>query len=323
MKNRLHLIKAAVLLVMIILVYSCAPVVTVLNIESKLPAKYPISLESRSIALFVSIDTSAHFGDYLHQNDSLRMVALATGIAQEFESKLALEEDAVFVFNHYPGNERVYDIQYIQDLSFVSNSDIVVILDSLRIGVPKQVENIASSSREQLYGSYFIYAPFFSDTKIYDGTTAELLVHIRQNDTIYWELFSRNDIRDAAMIHTVNKSTEEIALNIGQEIVTKMFPSWIEQQRTLFVFSNRDWSKAYNYAKQFMWAEAMELWIKETSAKNSIEVAAAAFNMAVACELTDRLELALDWINLSFKSYPHLPGLVSYKQFLTEKIETK
>lgn len=322
MKNRLHIIEATVLLIMIVSLYSCGPVVNMLNIESRVPAKYPIALENRSIALFVSADTSINSGNYLYQNDSVRMVALATGMAQELEKKLTLDEGAVFVFNHYPGKERVYDMRYIQDLSFISNSDVVVIMDSLRIGVPKLVENLAISTKEQ-FGSYFIYSPIFTDTKVFDGTTANLLAHIKQNDTIYWELLSRNDIREVAMIHTVKSSTEAIAKNIGEEIVNKMFPSWVEQQRTLFVFSKREWSKAHNYAVEFKWNEAMEIWLNLTSSKLAIESAGAAFNMAVACELTDRLDLAREWIELAYKSYPNLPGVVSYKQFLKEKIEIK
>lgn len=322
MKNRLHIIKSALLLIIIVSLYSCGPVVNVLNIESRIPAKYPIDLKDKSISIFVSIDTSNNIGNYLHQNDSLRMVAVATGIAKELEYKLTLDEGAVFIFNHYPSNKRVYDMEYIQNLSFLSNSDIVVILDSLEIGVPKLVDNIARSSRDQ-YGSYFIYAPISTDTKIYDGTSANLLARINQIDTVYWELYSRNDIREAAMIQSVNNSTESIAQNIGQEIVKKMFPSWIEQQRSLFVYSNSIWNKAYDFAAQFMWQDAMDLWLKQTTDPDNIKVAAAAFNMAVACELTDRLDLALEWIELSYKSYPFLPGVVSYKQFLKEKIEIK
>ncbi len=322
MKNRLHLIKAVVLLIIIMSVYSCGPVATVLNIESRIPARYPVDFENRSIALFVSDDALPNSGDFLSQNDSLLMVVVATGIAKEFERKLSMDEGSVLVFNHYPGNERVYDIKYIQDLSFISNSDIVVILDSLRIGVPKVLDNIATVSKE-VYGSYFMYAPVFSETKVYDGTTAELLTNIRQNDTVYWELYSRNDLRDAVMLSTVSNSSSSIAQSVGQQIVGKMFPSWIDQQRILFVSSKSESSNAYNLAIQFEWDKAMTIWLKETSHKDNIIVAAAAFNMAVACELTDRLDLALEWIDLSYKSYPMLPGVVSYKQFLKEKFETK
>ncbi len=158
---------------------------------------------------------------------------------------------------------------------------------------------------------------------MYDGTSAKKLTEIKQNDTVYWELLTRSDAREEAMIHRVRNSIGAIAQNVGLELVNKMFPSWIEQQRALFSYSNRDWSRAYSFASQFMWEEAMEIWLKESTDQDKIKVAAAAFNMAVACELTDRLELALEWIGLSYKNYPLLPGVVSYKQFLTEKFETK
>lgn len=321
MKNRLNIFRAVALLVIIMSVYSCGPVRTVLNIESRLPAKYSIDLENKSIALFISADTSINVGSYLSQNDSFHMVAVATGIAKELENMLVLDPGAVFVFNHYPGNNRVYDMQYIQDLSFTSNSDIVIILDSLRIESPQLIDNRAGTATE-LYRSNFVYAPIFSEIKVYNGTSANLLAHIRQIDTVYWELLSRSDIRDEAILYRVNNSVDAIAQNIGEEMVGKMFPSWIEQERALFSYSNREWSRAYNFATQFMWEEAMQIWLVETASQDKAKVAAAAFNMAVACELTNRLDLAYEWIDLSSKSYP-LPGVNSYKQFLKEKIETR
>lgn len=321
MKNRLHIIRTIFLIVIIMSVYSCGPVATVLTIESRLPAKYPIELENKSIALFVSADTSVNKGNYLSQNDSVHMVAVATGIATELEKKLMLSQGAVFVFNHYPGNNREYELPYIQNLSFTSNSDVIVVLDSLRIGSPKLIDNRAGTAYE-LYKSNFIFAPIFTDIKMYNGTTANLLTHIRQIDTVYWELLSRSDVREEALLYRVNNSVEAIAQNIGEELVNKIFPSWVEQQRTLYRFPNGNWPRAHNLATQFMWAEAMKIWLSETAGSDNIKVAAASFNMAVACELTNRLELALEWIELSHKSYP-LPGVISYKQFLKEKFESK
>lgn len=321
MKDRLHLVRAICLLVLTMSVYSCGPVVTYFNIESRVPAQYPVALENKSIALFVSVDSSINRGDFLSQNDSLQMISVATGIAQELENKLELDEGTVFVFSHYPGNERTYDMEYIQHLSFTSNSDIVIVLDSLGIGFPKVLKNVATTS--DTYKNSFFYAPVFSEIKVYNGITANLLTHIKQIDTVYWEILSRSDVSEKAMLHKVNSSIDAIALNIGENMATKMFPSWVEQQRSLFRYSNREWSRAHDLALQFKWEDAMQIWLKETSGADNVKVAAAAFNMAVACELTGRLELALEWIKLAQKSFPSLPRVVSYKQFLTEKFETK
>jgi len=321
MRNRLHLIRAVVLLIIIMSVYSCGPVATVLNIESRVPAKYPVELENRSIALFVSTDTSSNAGNYLSENDSLHMVSVATGIAKELENKLTLEEGAVYVFKHYPGNDRKYDLNYIQNLSFTSNSDIVIILDSLKIGKPILINNITSPMGD-MYRSNYIFATVSSDLMVYNGTAGTLLSNIVQKDTVYWELLSRNDVRDEAILYRVNNSIDAISNDLGEELVNKLFPFWIEQQRTLFSYRNRDWTKAHDFANKFLWKEAMDIWLKQTADQDNVKAAAAAFNMAVACELTDRLDLALEWLEASYRSYP-LPGVVSYKQFLTEKFETK
>jgi hypothetical protein len=54
------------------MISSCGPVVQLLEADVKVPAKYPLELANKSIAVFSNIDK---------ENDSLLIVNLATGLS--------------------------------------------------------------------------------------------------------------------------------------------------------------------------------------------------------------------------------------------------
>jgi hypothetical protein len=70
---------------------------------------------------------------------------------------------------------------------------------------------------------------------------------------------------------------------------------------------------AYNHALAFAWDEAMKIWMELVKGDNAKEVACAAFNMSVACEMQGNFELAQKWLDLSQKH------LIFRKQNITEK----
>jgi hypothetical protein len=299
----------------------CGPIPQLLYVESSVSAENPVDFEGKSVSLFVTVDTTEYDrGEYISFNDSLHMVSMATGIAAELERRFSLEEGAIFVFNHYPlPQERVYEMEYIQNLSFVSNSDLVFILDSLVITLPELV--LEERTNESGYASRYAGANLFSSLKLYDGYTADLLQDISRSDTIYWELLTRSEIREESIINRVNASLDSVTESLGSEIAGTMFPSWREQERILYLFSGEKWWSAYDSATVFKWDEAVDVWLSISENENDVvKIAAAAFNLAVASELTGRINLALEWIDVSIENHV-LKGAIEYKKYLLEKIE--
>jgi len=318
MKKQTFIFKALCMFALLTLVWSCGPAARVLEVESSVPALYPVGLENNSVAVFFPVEKLDTHGNYISVNDSLFMAQVAEGIAQEIESQLFLDQGAVFVFSHYP-SDREYGLSYIQELSFVSNSDIVILLDSLNISKPMVVQNSGVEYGES-YTMNYIYSVVHSLSLVYDGTSGEQLARISKSDSVYWEVLSRNELREEALVLRVLNSLPNVTNMLGNDISKRMFPEWVHQQRNIYVFPNPKWDEAYSFAQQFKWKEAMDIWLGELQSQDKVKVAVAAFNMAVACELTDRVELASEWAELSFKSYV-LPGIISYKQYLKEKIE--
>ncbi len=316
-------IKATAIFLMLVIVASCGPLLETLVVESRVDPLYPVNFDNKSISVFVSVTDSINGNDtiYLFKNDTSHMVRMAEGVATAIERNLAMDAGAIYVFKHYPDIDQEIDMGYIQNLSFISNSDIVVILDTMYVTYPDIFQNVGPSSGA-LYGSSFIFTSVRSVLNVYDGLTAQKLAEINKVDTVYWEVLSRRDLDYSSVLNRVRQSLPEVTAAIASEVVSTMFPAWEEQQRYLYVYETRTWERAYNHAFNFRWTEAMDIWMSETRNSDPQRVAAAAFNLAVACELTDRLDLAMEWIDLSLKSY-NLKGALSYKQFLSEKLEKR
>ncbi len=305
--------------VLALLTVSCGPATEIIDVEARIPAEYSVDFNEKSVAVFFSVRETEADESLLYNNDTVLLQNLSTGIATSIEENLYLDKGGVYVFKHYPDDSTKYDTPYIHDLSFNSNSDIIVIVDSVKVGHI----GIVDATKYDLTTSYrsnYIYAPYHSVIKIYDAITAEQIVNIQQKDTIYWEILSRNDLRPEVMAIRARQSMPDVSKSIGAEVVKSLFPSWQEQRRSLYVYPAGTWMRAAENAKNFRWREAMDFWIRESKSEDPVKSAAASYNIAIACELTDRHQLALEWTEFSLKRYK-LPGVSEYKQLLIDKLE--
>ncbi len=311
------------------LLFSCAPVVEILNFDVKAPAVYPVNFDDKSVSVFVSVfpdDSLDQAGtDYresmgiMFLNDTSHMLNLALGIASTIEDKLYLDQEGVYIFKHFPQKETEYDLSYIFTLSLNSNSDIIIVVDTVEIGNVDILRDIARSYQGS-YATSYIFAPFRSVVKVFDAITGQNLARINQTDTIYWEVLTRNDLRPEALRSRAEQSLGDVSAAIGKEVISLLFPRWVPQERSLYYYPTHGWTMALDNAIEFRWKEAMDFWMVQTEKKDAVKAAAAAYNLAVACELTDRLELAIQWVDISLRKYA-LPGVKEYKNSLTGKLE--
>ena len=58
-----------------------------------------------------------------------------------------------------------------------------------------------------------------------------------------------------------------------------------------------------NKAMDFNWCEAIKLWMPLTKSESPKKAAFAAYNIAVACEMSGNLALAKEWINFSLNKH--------------------
>jgi len=313
--------KWIVISLLISVLTSCGPTVKFFNIDEKVPAQYPVKFDNKSISVFISLSQRELSPKQMFLNDSIQMLKLGTAIASSLEKQLYLDEGGIYVFNHFPEPDFKYDSGYIMSLANKSNSDIIITIDSLEVEKTTILNNATADNASKYRASYLL-APIRTVVNVFDGITTERLQRIDIRDTVYWEVLSRNDVRDAAVRYKAAKSMKNVSATLGEDIAAKMFPEWVTIQRSLFTLPGPGWSKAYKLASEFKWTEAMDIWLEEIKVKDPIVSSVAAYNIAVACELTDRTELAIKWVDVSMKYYK-LPGIHSYKLKLLVKLEKR
>ncbi|MEN6619225.1 MAG: DUF6340 family protein [Rikenellaceae bacterium] len=303
---KLRQLKATVMALSgVLMLTSCGPVVQLFDVDVRVPAKHPLDLAEKSIAVFSKISEG---------NDSLLMVNLAAAFSASIEKELSYKEGSVPAYNILTDSSDTWDIGYIQSLSRRSDSDILMIINKIEVSKPEVCKSDLILSTGNFRDSY-IMVPFTSLVDVYDGISAEKLTSISQTDTLLWEILSRNDLRETTIAPKIYKSLLEATKSIAENLSGNFFDQWESVQRYLYIYENAKWHKAYELSMDFKWAEAMDIWLDEVGSSDKLKSACAAFNLAIACEMKSRRDLALEWIEYARSCYP-LKGIDDYKSIL-------
>ena len=95
----------------------------------------------------------------------------------------------------------------------------------------------------------------------------------------------------------VYKDSQDASKYLGKSFGTKIIPSWVQIDRMYYHSKNPEMIKAEKFAKNQDWLDAAEIWNKQTKNKNQEIAAKACYNMALACEMDGKHDLAIDWLN--------------------------
>jgi hypothetical protein len=88
----------------------------------------------------------------------------------------------------------------------------------------------------------------------------------------------------------------EICHNLGRKMAAYFFPTWEKADRLVFMNDYARMKEANVYSLSDNWAKAKELWLAEfESQKKPVPKARISSNIALAYEMTDDIETALDW----------------------------
>lgn len=137
-----------------------------------------------------------------------------------------------------------------------------------------------------------VYIPFREKT---------YMTSMRYVDSLTWRnddvSTRRDDIKE--LINSEYAATVVCATGsmMGGRMANKIIPVWIADNRKVYSSYQSDWMAADANLRKDKWEEAVLIWEKIYNKSSSGKSKAkAANNIAVACELNDNYEQALDWI---------------------------
>ncbi len=126
-----------------------------------------------------------------------------------------------------------------------------------------------------------------------------------ENDSAVW---SRYGIDCESALYEMPPAADMLIENFntaGEQYGRRIAPLWHDNiTRVYYSKGPKEFKNAEELIEQDRWSEAIEIWRKLAEHKRKKTAAKAAFNMALATEVLDRLELALEWAQKSHRLYP-------------------
>ncbi len=132
---------------------------------------------------------------------------------------------------------------------------------------------------------------------LYDGLTGELLQHEQVVDTLFWTTNLSLADRTGTMIPPWITAMELAAETYAENFAKKFNTYWETAQRVIVVPPMKEFSMAADYAFENEWDKASEIWKRFTPERYGRLAVSARLNMALASEISDRIDLAYDWIS--------------------------
>ena len=121
-----------------------------------------------------------------------------------------------------------------------------------------------------------------------------------QMDTLNYDPFVSPVITSDQM--KIKMLADNSSKYLGTIMGTKIIPYWTPVERIYYKSNNQNMLLAEKYALENNWLKAAEFWNAQTKNKNPKIAAKASYNMALACEMEGKPDVAIDWLILSFES---------------------
>ncbi|OFX59777.1 MAG: hypothetical protein A2046_08605 [Bacteroidetes bacterium GWA2_30_7] len=104
----------------------------------------------------------------------------------------------------------------------------------------------------------------------------------------------------------------------GSQYGIRISPVWVSVSRAYYTKGVDDFETAKLKVRANQWAEAAEIWQKYVSNSDTKIAGRAAYNMALACEVDGKLDLAIDWAKKSYSEFKNKSAR-SYMNTLTQR----
>lgn len=256
---------------------ACSPQVYSSLYNVKYPSPSTVDLEGKTMSLVYLSDES--------KEDSLFNSFVADGLAQGLEAEFFDGQKAIEVYS-LPKEEKV---DYSQRDTMISmllglGTDVLMLVDTPQSGKNNENQNT-----------------YLSNLYVYDSMGKDEVV----------PLFRHTSSKDSSLLMSD-------AQYIGYEFSKTFINEWKKEYYSLLYFDgvNGDWLTALAYVDAAEWALAMDIWMQLVKDDNPVKQSCAAYNLAVGCHMIGEYEVALEWLDISDKTYP-----VSNSSSLRSKIQ--
>ena len=232
--------------------------------------------------------------------DSIRTNQYFSGLLDVLKNSpryALVKKDVVFIEKpDYNSQYKSLEWSVIQSLCNENKADAAVVLENYQVSYYypikiKQLQWGFYGSLEMQNGSLW---------KIYSVNPKQVTNDLLLKDTLFWDGSGEYESQVLATIPPLNDAIMQSCYYAGVKYGEHIAQSWQTQNRYLITCENNDFITAISYAKQNKWTEAVEIWKKYPYGKNIRLASFAAYNIAIASEALDHIDIALEWAAKSY-----------------------
>jgi tetratricopeptide (TPR) repeat protein len=306
-------------------------------IEVYQPEEIAVPLEAKSAAVLYrnfryTSDTLQHFfktdGQLIkakndHSNsDSLQAVTCLNELALHLKNNNVFDEVAVLpyaAFEKHSGDQITpLPSELIRQLASDAVADVLISLEtysSFYSGWTRTADDPPASEvvTVAVWG-------------IYDGATGNPAGNRTMIDTIYWNGY--DDEGNLLQNYRLPPRTDALVMAsamAGVSFAEKFYPGWQTVNRMYSIPPLPDFSEAALFFEDGKWDEAIMIWTRYADNRNGKMAINARYNLALASEMKDDLDLADKWLSsamelaISYRSKQDQNMIKTYQKILAER----
>jgi hypothetical protein len=271
------------------------------------PAKVNISTDIQNVALVYQ--KSEIFKNYNQSGDKTQLIGdttvaynILSGLYNQLSTtpKFNVIDTIIILPSKFVGNWN-----YLQNLSDSLGVDALVVIDRMTWSANMPTTVYYNNNTGQYDASLVLRMEV--SWKLYVPENQMFVDSFVARDTLTWERSAWYAVDAFAAIPSINEIMPDAAFEFGSQYGKRISPYWVENHRFYYQAPGREMKNATALADSNDWIGAAKIWRPiADAAENKRAASYASFNMAIASEMCDQLEAALEWSAKSFLLYPDI-----------------
>jgi len=326
-----------ILLTVVIALFASCTVYKEYPIDIYKPGEIPIPPDAKSVVLVYR--NFKYPGDTLQQYykddyrlrkartnpeklDSVLVTACLNELAKNLKTKNAFEDIKIMPYNafkRHSGNKLpVLNFELVKQITETTHTDLLISLETFSYFFSEYPETYEKPKSNEV-----ITANVWA---VFDPEREKLVERKALIDTIFWNGYDENGNYNKNYRLPPRETALRIASQLSGENYAKgFFASWQTVNRMYSVPPLPDFEQASYYVSEGEWDKAVPLWEKYASDKNGKLAISARYNLALACEMKDDIEMASRWADaaqklaVEYRNKEDLKMILLYQKILNQR----
>ncbi len=171
--------------------------------------------------------------------------------------------------------------------------DALVVLHQLKFSDSLEREIVYDLDYSEIYFVYEVHS--LVDWKIYDPRKQSIINKDVYKEKFVWESLGDNEREAIRRLVDISEAYSSAGYWSGNDIGHLMFPYWVEEQRFYYLRGNKYFRRARDEVENDNWQKAIDIWKKNFKLESEDAAFRAAHNIAFACEMLGKIDLAIEW----------------------------